>query len=198
MRRFRRRSDRQHGQSLVEFSLVLPIFIVLLMGVIEFGLVFNAVLAINFASRDASLTAAEAGNARGSDCVILKKIEDSIGAPATPSRVTEVRIYKAKKDGTSTGVQNVYTRTATPTLDCTAVPSVAVNLPYALATGASYDELTRCNALAGCSGSGGVDTIGVQITYHYNWVTPLGSILGLGISDYTMVKANAMRMEPIL
>ena len=86
-RPFRRHPERhQRGQSLVEFALVFPIFFVLLMGLIEFGLVFNALLSINFASRDASLIAAEAGNAVCSDCVILKKVEDSIGSPASTSR----------------------------------------------------------------------------------------------------------------
>ena len=68
-----RRGTDERGQTLVEFALVFPIFFVLLMGMIEFGLVFNALLSINFASRDGSLIAAEAGNAVGSDCVILEQ-----------------------------------------------------------------------------------------------------------------------------
>ena len=94
-----RRGSRAKGQSLVEFALVFPIFFVLLMGLIEFGLVFNALLSINFATRDASLIAAEAGNGAGADCVILKKIEDSIGAPSNKAQITQVEIYKANKTG---------------------------------------------------------------------------------------------------
>ena len=41
-----------HGQSLVEFALVFPIFFILLLGIIEFAFVFNAMLAVNFASRE--------------------------------------------------------------------------------------------------------------------------------------------------
>ena len=44
----------------------------------------------------------------------------------------------------------------------------------------------------------GVDTIGVKITYHYTWFTPMGSFIGLGITDYYMNESNAMRMEPVL
>jgi Flp pilus assembly protein TadG len=190
-----RRERHQRGQSLVEFALVFPIFFVLLMGLIEFGLVFNALLSINFASRDASLIAAEAGNAVGSDCVILKKVEDAISAPSSTSRVTEVRIYNADKNGAQIGGQvNVYARSgSTP---CT-LPSGAWTAPYSLTTG-GYLETNRCNFQAGCSGSGGVDTIGVKITYHYTWFTPMGSFIGLGATDYTMVESNVMRMEPIL
>ena len=51
------------GQSLVEFALVIPIFLVLLMAVIEFAFLMNGQLSINYATRDAALIAAEAGNA---------------------------------------------------------------------------------------------------------------------------------------
>ena len=50
------------GQSLVEFALVFPIFLLLLFGIIEFAFVFNAQLSLNYATRDAALIAAEAGN----------------------------------------------------------------------------------------------------------------------------------------
>ena len=62
----RERRDRrasQAGQSLVEFSLVIPLFLVVLMGVIEFLFLMNGQLSINYATRDAALIAAEAGNA---------------------------------------------------------------------------------------------------------------------------------------
>ena len=45
------------GQSLVEFALVFPMFFILFLGVVEFAFAFNAILAVNFASRDAALCA---------------------------------------------------------------------------------------------------------------------------------------------
>jgi len=50
LRRRLRRPERR-GQAMVEFGLVLPIFILLIIGIIEFALAFNANLAVNFASR---------------------------------------------------------------------------------------------------------------------------------------------------
>ena len=195
----RRRTDGK-GQTLVEFALVFPIFFVLLMGMIEFGLVFNALLSINFASRDGSLTAAEAGNAVGSDCVILDKVESAIGAPASRSRISKVEIYKADKNGKQIGsFANVYNRTGSTT--CTlsvGPPAVTVTVPYTITGGAGYADTTRCNVQGGCGGSGGVDTIGVKITYIHNLITPMGSFIGLGISTFTLVESNAMRMEPVL
>jgi len=190
-----RPTDR--GQTLVEFALVFPIFFVLLMGMIEFGLVFNAMLSINFASRDGSLIAAEAGNAVGSDCVILNKVEQGIGAPASTTRVTEVDIYQAGKTGNAlTGKVNTYLRSGSKT--CTLPDGTTLTVPYTLSGAAGYPETSRCNVQGGCSGSGGVDTIGVKITYAYTPFTPLGRFIGLGTTSYTLVESNAMRMEPVL
>lgn len=193
-----RRASRARGQSLVEFALVFPIFFVLLMSLIEFGLVFNALLSINFATRDASLIAAEAGNAVGADCIILKKVENSIGAPANKAQIQTVEIYKADKLGNPQGGRiNTYTRSGS-------TPCVGLGgpLPYSPVGAAGYLDSERCNVVNGCptfpGNPPGVDTIGVRITYHYTWVTPMGSFIGLGIADYTMVESNAMRMEPVL
>ncbi|MDP9484086.1 MAG: pilus assembly protein [Chloroflexota bacterium] len=196
-----RRARQAEGQSLVEFALVFPIFFVLLMGLIEFGLVFNALLSVNFATRDSSLIAAEAGNGVGADCVILKKIEDSIGAPSNKQQITQVEIYKANKTGLAQGGRiNLYVRSGSKT--CTLPDATTLTVPYSLSGSAGYVEAQRCNVVNGCptfpGSPNGVDTIGVKITYHYTWFTPMGSFIGLGISDYYMNEANAMRMEPVL
>lgn len=193
-----RRASQAEGQSLVEFALVFPIFFVLLMALIEFGLVFNALLSINFATRDASLIAAEAGNGAGADCIILKKVEDSISAPSNHNQILKVEIYKANKNGDpQAGRINVYNRGGS-----TSCPAVGLTVPYGLLGTAGYKDSDRCNVVNGCPtlpGSPiGVDTIGVKISYHYTWFTPMGSFIGLGITDYTMNEANAMRMEPVL
>ena len=101
----------------MEFALILPLFLILLMGVIEFAFMFNATLAINFASRDASLIAAEAGSQSTADCAILARIERAIGAPldktkAATSGIQSVTIYKADRAGNPVaGVETVYDRT---------------------------------------------------------------------------------------
>ena len=65
LRRRKRRQDSSTGQTLVEFALVFPMFFILFLGVIEFAFSFNAILAVNFASRNAALAAAEAGATGG-------------------------------------------------------------------------------------------------------------------------------------
>lgn len=58
----RRRWSRQpglHGQSLVEFALVLPMLLILLLGVADFGRVFSAGITVEAAARDAAEAAAQ-------------------------------------------------------------------------------------------------------------------------------------------
>lgn len=48
-----RMNDRQNGQTLVEFALILPIFILVLMGIFDFGRAIYAYNTINNAARQA-------------------------------------------------------------------------------------------------------------------------------------------------
>jgi Flp pilus assembly protein TadG len=48
----RRRSDRGRGQSLVEFALVVPLFLLLVAGMIDFGLGLNASITVTNAARE--------------------------------------------------------------------------------------------------------------------------------------------------
>ena len=95
--------DRRAGQSLVEFALVFPIFVTMLMGIIEFAFVFNALLGVNFASRDAALAGAEAGDTLGADCVILRAVDDAVGPPTSDERIVSIAIYRASPNGTQLG-----------------------------------------------------------------------------------------------
>lgn len=192
-------SGEPRGQSMVEFALVVPIFLLLVIGLMEFSVAFHALLGINFASRDAALLAAEAASDSGADCVILESIESDVSVPADDTSIEEVRIYWATDTG---GVMpgnpvNVYVRTGSTT--CSLPDGVSMTVPYSLVGAAGYPEDMRCDVLAGCGGAHDtVDTIGVQITYRHDWVTPLASILTLGGTGFEFTHSNAMRMEPSL
>jgi TadE-like protein len=195
-------SERRNGQSVVEFALVVPLFVLLLVGIIEFAFALNSVLAVNFATREAALVAAEAGNADGSDCVILQRIEDSVGAPSDRKNISTVKIFKSNRLGAPLAT-NTYLRTPLTPTSCT-VSGTPMSVPYSISGGENYEDVKRCNILAGCIANSplpattAVDQIGVEVTYLYTWRTPLSGLLGLAGSGYTIVKANSMRMEPIL
>ncbi|HYY34471.1 MAG TPA: TadE/TadG family type IV pilus assembly protein [Gaiellaceae bacterium] len=58
IKKFRRRTE--HGQTMAEFTLVLPVLAILLFGVIQFGIVFNNYLAVTDAVRAGARQAAVA------------------------------------------------------------------------------------------------------------------------------------------
>jgi hypothetical protein len=193
------RSDRgQRGQTLVEFALVFPLFMLMVFALIEFTFVFSGMLGISYATRDAALLAAEAGNATGSDCMVIKAVDRAVGPPADDNRIQSVVIYRADQNGTEmAGVSNTWTRGGTTTcIDGSAIP-------YVRQTN-GYPEVSRCNYLAGCgAGHPGLDTVGVRVTYAHQWVTPLGGFPGLGFggqggTGFVLTQSNAMRLEPVL
>jgi hypothetical protein len=208
---------RGTGQALVEFALVFPIFLVMLLGIIEFAFVFNAVLTANFATRDASLIAAEAGSGLGADCVIIAKVMEDMRPPVDAASITQIIVYRAKPSGAPwsgsySGSGNVYNHVGTAanpsdTTDCStwggssAVPFARADNNYPeglpnLQTGSGG----RCNYLNGCPSNSlrTRDAVGVQVTYEYTWHTPLRNFLSLNGGGYTIVRSNEMRMEPIL
>jgi Flp pilus assembly protein TadG len=203
-KRLARMDGHERGQTLVEFALVFPLFILLLMSVIEFAFAFNANLAIAYASRDAALTAAEAGNSTGGDCAIVKKVVDDVGAPADANKITTIEIYWSDSNGAYFGGNsanhNVWVY-GTPTT-CTYPDGTSVTVPFNLPlANIGYAEATRCNVVAGCPGHNTtVDTIGVRVNYTYAWKTPLhyfGNLFG-NTGGWNFSRSNAMRMEPVL
>lgn len=189
---------RSAGQALVEFALVIPLFILLLLAIIEFALVLHAVLMLNFATREGSLIAAEAGNANDADCLILQAIERSVGPPASARQVQQVRVYRADRAGVPiTGDVTTYGR-GVGTTQCRLPGGTEITLPYSLVGTAGYPPGERCNILSGCGGTRTtIDQIGVEATYEYRLHTPLGSFFTTnGVS--IQVKGNVMRMEPVL
>ena len=56
----RRRRNRQSGQSLVEFALVLPVFLLILAGIIDMGFMFYSRITVINAARDGARSAVTA------------------------------------------------------------------------------------------------------------------------------------------
>jgi len=188
-----RTTETQSGQALVEFALVLPVFLLLIFGVVEFGFLYNAAVTVNFVSRVAALLAAEGGRTEGTDCMVLRAIERDMISPTISSRISTVEIYWSDANGDQVASSaNVYTRTGS--LTCT-YASGSITVPYTLSTDL-YPEAQRCDVLAGCGGSHAtVDDVGVRITYTHQWVTRFGQTIAGSI---TFQRSTAVRMEPTL
>ncbi len=184
----------EKAQAIVEFALVLPVLLLLVIGLIEFSFVLNSRNTVLFASRDGSMLAAEGGSLDGTDCVVLKKIDGDVVSPATSLRVQQVQIYWSDRNGDQIGSNvNVYTRGGSTS--CTYADGTTISVPYTLSN-AGYVEASRCNVLAGCGGSHStVDTIGVRVTYQHFWLTSFARLTGTGV---IFTEASITRAEPQL
>lgn len=186
-------TSSEGGQAIVEFALVLPVFLLLLFGLVEFGFVFSAVTQVNFVTRTAALLAAEGGRTVGTDCMVLRTIERDLMPPTTPSRVSRVEIYWSDANGDQIASNvNVYTRVGSTTCE---FPQGTFTVPYTL-TSERYPEQERCDVVAGCEGlHTTVDDVGVRITYTHQWVTWAGQTIA---GSLTFQRSTAVRMEPTL
>ncbi|MGF7185899.1 Flp pilus assembly protein TadG [Desulfitispora alkaliphila] len=66
----------RRGQALVELALVLPILLMILFGIIEFGRIFNAQLTVTHASREG----ARYGALGTSDMEIIEQVKGSVAS----------------------------------------------------------------------------------------------------------------------
>ena len=59
--KIRKVNNRREGQAVVEFALVLPVLILIIVGIIEFGLLMNNYLVVTYAAREGARSAALGG-----------------------------------------------------------------------------------------------------------------------------------------
>ena len=199
------RDRRERGQSLVEFSLVVPVLTLILFGTLEFGLAFNHDLTVEYATREGARTGSALGNGGSANCAggtdpylidaqtvaAVQRILKSPGSPVSLADVSEIRLYRADSSGNQIGTSaNVwhYTPGAGPDID---VSAGVEKLDFSVvSTGWSV-----------CSRSDGPnpDSIGVSISYTYRFSTPLGAIMqmiggsnltSLAITDHTVMALN--------
>jgi Flp pilus assembly protein TadG len=203
------RRRRSRGQALVEFALVIPIFLTILVSIGEFMFLSTAYISVDFASHDASEVAAIYGNTAGADCAVLQRIDNDIMAPANPMLIKTVDIYWVNTSSTNAspmaGAENIYTYNGGNN-PCTKPDGTTIyvpfpNVPTIEATSGGYPESTRCNvnqAIGCASGHTAIDTIAVKITYQYNWVTPFPQLISGSGTGPLLTVTNMMRLEPVL
>lgn len=92
------RCDFERGQSVVEFALVVPILLILLVGIADFGRVFNSSVVLEAASRDAAEHSAQKylANPPGDSALNPnQRLSSSLGAP-DPAYYTAIRDEAAR------------------------------------------------------------------------------------------------------
>jgi hypothetical protein len=198
------RRRRARGQGLVEFAMIVPVFMLILVGLLEFGFIFDHAMTLNYATREGARSGAAFASGNDSTMICatsedvdkhivaaVQRVMDAPGSQVDPSRVAEIRIYRAGSSGAQIGGQaNVwaYDQGGGPSVD-------GANLDFSAASTA-WNACTRDN-----SWSGGVapDSIGISVRYTYEFVTPLAAIIGffgpsgaatIQIDDRTVMALN--------
>jgi len=67
---------KEQGQATVEMALVLPVLLLLLTGIIQFGIIFNAYITVAHASREGARVAAVGGSDSEITTTVLQRAEN--------------------------------------------------------------------------------------------------------------------------
>jgi hypothetical protein len=200
------RERRQGGQALAEFALIVPVLVLALMAILEFGLAFNHYMTIEYGTREGSRTGSALARGGRTNCVggvdlvgvdqqviaAVQRILKSPGSPISLADVSEIRIYRADAAGNQVGSQANswrYTGGSGPDLD----PGVGVE---------RLDFSQSSSGWPVCSRNNGVspDSIGVRIVYNYNLQTPLGAAMryfgGNAAASFTFDDRTVMALNP--
>jgi Flp pilus assembly protein TadG len=202
----RPKGGRQRGQSLVEFALVLPVFMLILVGMIEFGLLLTHDLTIEYATREGARAGAALSNGADTngcsgtnwttvDPLVIAAVERVLQSPGSQiviSKVSQIVIYRANATtgDNDQGAANVWTYSQgngpIPQGSTDHLNFVDTAYPGTDA----WQACTRVNALPA------PDSIGVTITYTYTFRTPLASLMGLfGGSGSSLIVTDRTVMQ---
>lgn len=176
---------------MIEMLLVIPIVLMITLGTLEFGFIFDHHLSLEYASREGARTGAALSNGDGDaalcatiDAQIIAAVQRVLRSPGSDidaGEIPEIRIYRAGATGQELGPVNrwTYTPGAGPTVD-------GARLDYSQAS-ASWPA---CSRIA----EPNPDSLGVALTYTYRYRTPFVNVIG--ISTLTMTDRTIMPLAP--
>jgi Flp pilus assembly protein TadG len=184
--RWLRNSGRERGAVMVEMAVILPLLLLLVIGAIEFGLLFHERLTIASAASSAARTGATMGIRDEADYAILQALEAGLYDQVDTSVIIRVDIFKADPiTGQKTGNYDRYLyQPLATTCKWSPCPDVAEDGPVGTWVPASRDTTLD-------EGGGGLDVLGVEIIYHHTAVS--GFIPGM---DRDLTERALVRLEP--
>ena len=220
--RLRHKFRSRRGQSVVEFALILPVIMFLLLGMIEMGFAINHNTSMVTATRQGARVGSELVDgtnhkgsslsslaSKGVDTQIIAAVQGVLISPGSPvdiSQVQTIQIFLA----TDTGAMTTSVNTWIPAYNATThapsgpeIPGSNCSPTKCLLSFKTIDGLIGGNWDASKrSGVSTAQSIGVRITYTYKFLTPLGSLIKalggslFGSGQITMSDQTIMAMEP--
>jgi hypothetical protein len=178
--------------------MVITVMMLLLLGMLEFGFIFDQHLTLEYSSREgARVGAAMANGSTAYPCAevdnhviaAVQRVITSPGSRVTASRISEIRIYKATSTGAQSGTLAntwVYQAAGGPTVDGKALDFKNVTT--------NWSACGRSNATTN------PDSIGVRVSYSYLPVTPMSSVMsffgGAGPATIPITDKTVMALNP--
>lgn len=182
--------------------MTIPVFLLILLGVLEFGFAFSHHLTLEYATREGARTGAALNDGTlqflcgGTDdqnvdnqvIASVQRVLTGTGSKVKIANISQVRIYKAGSTGQELGPVNVWK----PGAGSQKVGGVALLF---VRQSQGWNACAR-DAVA-TSDSDPVDSIGVSISYTYDFVTPLASLMHLvGAGKLDMTDRTVMALNP--
>ena len=180
----RGRADQRRGQSMVEFMLILPLFIIHRHRAYRVRDLLQRAPGVNFASRDAALLAAEAAADASADCRILRSIESydlppverrphRRGSRVLGHRYRGCHARQSSQRLSTNGQHNCATGTAS---------RASRSVPYTMLSAAGYPEsqLAAPSSPAAVARTTRSTPSASRSRYTHRWLTPLANIVTLG------------------
>lgn len=199
--RWRQRAREQKGAAIIEAAFITPVFIALVLGIIEIGLAMNNYLAVSNTVRSGARSASAYGNDITSDYGVLQTVARESSA-LDKSSISYIVIYKPtsfgeppsascrsgiRSGGTGAmrvGACNVYTAAnfATKKEDFGCLTTKSLDKYWC----PNLRKVTTSTTAAG----EGPDFVGVWIGYNHNWVTKMFG------NTKTFTDQSVVRLEP--
>lgn len=181
--------EDESGAALVEMAFVLPLLVLLIFGALEFGLMFKERLTISSAVSSAARTGATMGTREAADFRILEALEAGLYDQVDVGVLISVEIFNANPVDGSKIASDVNTYLFDPMLPCKWNPCPDPDNGSPPAYGGTWTPDVRDTELD--PGGGGLDVLGIEVTYAHDAVTNLFSYL-----DRNFVERALVRLEP--
>jgi Flp pilus assembly protein TadG len=165
----------------VEFALVLPILILVLISIFEVGAAFRSYLTVSYLAREGARMSAFLGTDIDADCTMVTSIATQM-TPEDFANLDRIEIFRADSAGNQViSDTNTFTFTGTDMTNCGHWTQVI-----------TWDSTTRQTEVNTSTGTPPLDVIGVRLVATKSWMTGFPPYSG----TYTVDENTIVRMEP--
>ncbi|HET9770235.1 MAG TPA: TadE/TadG family type IV pilus assembly protein [Acidimicrobiia bacterium] len=186
----RSQSRNERGAALLEFALVAPILILLVFGIVEYGMFFKDYLTVSNTTRAGARVGSAAGSGADADYQIIQSVKAAAAAlPGGANSIERITIFRSTSAG---GGPTTTCQTTSSAADrCNVYTATALNQPVTrFGCGPGSLDSVWCPTTRQDSQAIGPDYIGVWIKTTHGFITKL-----FGTSR-TITDSVVMRIEP--